>query len=63
MTDLACQYQSALKKCEEAIRDRDDHINMMKSPDMVEKKQEMEEKKRQLDMIEKQIGMFVDLEV
>ena len=48
---------------DQAAKDRDHHLNDMKSPVMLRKVQEMEERKKQLEEIERQLGMFVDLGV
>lgn len=48
---------------DQAAKDRDLHLNDMKSPEMMRKMKEMEERKKQLEEIERQLGMFVDLGV
>uniref|UniRef100_A0AAQ5ZH41 SMC hinge domain-containing protein n=1 Tax=Amphiprion ocellaris TaxID=80972 RepID=A0AAQ5ZH41_AMPOC len=58
--ELLQQYQLAVKKREEAEKERSDHIQNLKSPEMERKNQEMEEKKKLLEDIERQLGMFVD---
>lgn len=60
LTELVSQYQSALKKNKEAEKDREQHFNMMTSPETLKKKQEMEKKKKELEDVERQIGMLVD---
>uniref|UniRef100_A0AAQ5Z3E3 SMC hinge domain-containing protein n=1 Tax=Amphiprion ocellaris TaxID=80972 RepID=A0AAQ5Z3E3_AMPOC len=60
LTYLLQQYQLAVKKREEAEKERSDHIQNLKSPEMERKNQEMEEKKKLLEDIERQLGMFVD---
>lgn len=62
-TDLLNQYRSALQNRDKVAKDRDDHLNTMKSPEMMKTQQEMEEKKKQLEEIERQLGMFADLGV
>lgn len=52
-----------MEKRDRAAKELDERVQIMKSPEMLEKKQEMEEKKRQLEEIERQLGMFVDLGV
>uniref|UniRef100_A0A7N8XH75 Structural maintenance of chromosomes flexible hinge domain containing 1 n=1 Tax=Mastacembelus armatus TaxID=205130 RepID=A0A7N8XH75_9TELE len=52
--------QSVVEKKNEADKDRESHLIMMKSPDNQNKQQDLKEKKKQLEEIERQLGMFVD---
>ncbi|XP_023127166.2 structural maintenance of chromosomes flexible hinge domain-containing protein 1 isoform X1 [Amphiprion ocellaris] len=54
--ELLQQYQLAVKKREEAEKERSDHIQNLKSPEMERKNQEMEEKKKLLEDIERQLA-------
>ncbi|KAI4806851.1 hypothetical protein KUCAC02_017645 [Chaenocephalus aceratus] len=45
--DLLTQQRSALEKVDQAAKDRDLHLNDMKSPEMMRKVKEMEERKKQ----------------
>ncbi|XP_034002862.1 structural maintenance of chromosomes flexible hinge domain-containing protein 1 isoform X2 [Trematomus bernacchii] len=53
--DLLTQQRLALEKVDQAAKDRDHHLNDMKSPVMLRKVQEMEERKKQLEEIERQL--------
>ncbi|XP_054478573.1 structural maintenance of chromosomes flexible hinge domain-containing protein 1 [Anoplopoma fimbria] len=53
--DLLSQYRSALEKKNHAVKERDDHLSTMKSPDLLNKRKEMEEKTEQLKEIERQL--------
>uniref|UniRef100_A0A7N8X1F2 Structural maintenance of chromosomes flexible hinge domain containing 1 n=1 Tax=Mastacembelus armatus TaxID=205130 RepID=A0A7N8X1F2_9TELE len=57
---MLSQYQSVVEKKNEADKDRESHLIMMKSPDNQNKQQDLKEKKKQLEEIERQLGMFVD---
>ncbi|XP_041817440.1 structural maintenance of chromosomes flexible hinge domain-containing protein 1 [Chelmon rostratus] len=52
--DLLIQYCSALRKMDQAAKERDDHLKEMKSTEMLKKKQELEEIEKQLKDIERQ---------
>ncbi|KAK1885165.1 Structural maintenance of chromosomes flexible hinge domain containing protein 1 [Dissostichus eleginoides] len=52
---LLTQQRSALEKVDQAAKDRDHHLNDMKSPEMMRKVQEMKERKKQLEEIETQL--------
>ncbi|KAM6900563.1 structural maintenance of chromosomes flexible hinge domain-containing protein 1 [Xenentodon cancila] len=54
--DLLCQYRSAINKKKNVEKERDDHIQTWKSPEMLQKQQKMEEMKKQLVEIEKELA-------
>uniref|UniRef100_A0A3Q1GJ08 Structural maintenance of chromosomes flexible hinge domain containing 1 n=1 Tax=Acanthochromis polyacanthus TaxID=80966 RepID=A0A3Q1GJ08_9TELE len=58
--ELLQQYQIAVRKREEAEKERNDHLKNLYSPEMKMKKQELEEKKKLLEDIDRQLGGFVD---
>uniref|UniRef100_A0A7N8XFT7 Structural maintenance of chromosomes flexible hinge domain containing 1 n=1 Tax=Mastacembelus armatus TaxID=205130 RepID=A0A7N8XFT7_9TELE len=58
--DLSRSQVSKLNSANEADKDRESHLIMMKSPDNQNKQQDLKEKKKQLEEIERQLGMFVD---
>ncbi|XP_076617902.1 structural maintenance of chromosomes flexible hinge domain-containing protein 1 [Chaetodon auriga] len=53
-TELLIQYRSALEKKVKAEKEREDHLKIMKSPEMMKKQQELKEKKKELEDIERQ---------
>uniref|UniRef100_A0A3B4TXY3 Structural maintenance of chromosomes flexible hinge domain containing 1 n=1 Tax=Seriola dumerili TaxID=41447 RepID=A0A3B4TXY3_SERDU len=59
--DLLSQYRAAVEKREKAEKDREDHLQYMKSPQMKKKQEAMREKMMQLEALERRLGMFVDL--
>ncbi|XP_053268634.1 structural maintenance of chromosomes flexible hinge domain-containing protein 1 [Pleuronectes platessa] len=54
--DLIRQYRTAVEKKEKAEKEREDHSNEMKSPDMIKKQQDKETKEKQLEEIERQLS-------
>uniref|UniRef100_A0A4W6CIV4 Structural maintenance of chromosomes flexible hinge domain containing 1 n=1 Tax=Lates calcarifer TaxID=8187 RepID=A0A4W6CIV4_LATCA len=59
--DLLRQYRTAVQKRDSAEKERQEHLEKMRSPQMLQNKQDMEEKKKQLEEIERELGMFADL--
>uniref|UniRef100_A0A3B4YHK7 Structural maintenance of chromosomes flexible hinge domain containing 1 n=1 Tax=Seriola lalandi dorsalis TaxID=1841481 RepID=A0A3B4YHK7_SERLL len=59
--DLLSRYRAAVEKREKAEKDREDHLQDMKSPQMKKKQEDMREKIMQLEALERHLGMFVDL--
>lgn len=57
-TELVSQYQSALKKSEEAGKERQEHMSMMSSPATLAKRKLMQEKETELRTIERQLGTY-----
>ncbi|XP_026148078.1 structural maintenance of chromosomes flexible hinge domain-containing protein 1 [Mastacembelus armatus] len=53
---MLSQYQSVVEKKNEADKDRESHLIMMKSPDNQNKQQDLKEKKKQLEEIERQLA-------
>ncbi|KAM7390298.1 hypothetical protein PAMA_008462 [Pampus argenteus] len=53
--DLLSQYTSALKKKVDAQKECEDHLKVMKSPEMLRRQQEVKEKEKQLEEIERQL--------
>ncbi|KAK2886592.1 hypothetical protein Q8A73_020538 [Channa argus] len=54
--ELLHQYRAALEKCEQAKKDYEEHLNVVKSPAMQKKWQEMQEIENELKLIETQLG-------
>ncbi|XP_051796327.1 structural maintenance of chromosomes flexible hinge domain-containing protein 1 isoform X2 [Acanthochromis polyacanthus] len=54
--ELLQQYQIAVRKREEAEKERNDHLKNLYSPEMKMKKQELEEKKKLLEDIDRQLA-------
>lgn len=50
-----------MQKRDSAEKERQEHLEKMRSPQMLQNKQDMEEKKKQLEEIERELGMFADL--
>lgn len=61
LTDRLSQYHLTQQKRDKAVKERDEHLRKMKSPEMLAKQQEMMEKEKQLEEIEGHSGMLVGL--
>ncbi|XP_018549169.2 LOW QUALITY PROTEIN: structural maintenance of chromosomes flexible hinge domain-containing protein 1 [Lates calcarifer] len=53
--DLLRQYRTAVQKRDSAEKERQEHLEKMRSPQMLQNKQDMEEKKKQLEEIEREL--------
>uniref|UniRef100_A0A3Q3VPC8 SMC hinge domain-containing protein n=1 Tax=Mola mola TaxID=94237 RepID=A0A3Q3VPC8_MOLML len=59
--DRLSQYHLTQQKRDKAVKEHDEHLRKMKSPEMLAKQQEMMEKEKQLEEIEGHSGMLVGL--